>query len=1155
MAVPQTSINPTWRTIPRQDLYPGQTVRLSIRNYQARQDATVSILPTGAPSWVTIHEDGATKEIVIAVPSTETGGESYTIDLSASAFVTGQNRVVTNVTAFTINILAPVVPAVTIADQSLTAGVPFSLNLASGLTAGAPTPSYSFAPSFTPPSWLTLNGSTISGTPPIADYTAPTNLEAINLRATNVGGHTDFTVNLNIARAVAPGISSIANQYATQGVAFSLDLSSHLAGTPTPTLSATSLPTWLHVQGTSLVGTPSGFTANQTERVTVTATNVVSSVSTSFNLYIRVGSDTFTELTTGSPIDVPHNNLRALAATDNRLYYATSDSNGIVYAVNHAGVAQSSENITLSTTNSGNTTPIEGLAVYGGNLYVLGGSGTQYVYKYRLSDRSLIGIQNIGGPARAVSIPQIGEDHVMAVLRTSGNVQVWSILFPGVNAGPQPALGYALSENGVSANSWQALTFDSLDGKMYAGAPNTAGAFMFAFTTHGVRDVSEAIQLDSANNDPRGAAYIDDTMYVAQANSGASTGHVYIYNSIARVLPIPNQEGFDGEAWTLDLAPYLANSITVSFKSGTNPPHWLNLTNNVLSGTLPAVSRSRQDDTYNIQLTATHVDRAQDFSVNLTVKYIEAPTWGTIPAPTLDQNVTPNIPNVHPPLVLTAEVHLSDYITNYSRAGTITFGASDSEGSGTNPQLTTRVKDGVTINDVLTLTSPTTLPVENQDVASFGLRVEATNIIGHSFTSMPLDINHLQLPSINRLPAQSVNRNEIDSFDLSAFAMGRPAPTFALGTVTPHLDDNIVQITSNANGHWTIRPNQQLEILNTTYSVNVIALNRVGTANRNFQLTVHGVPHVDPDIAPQWQTTGLTFDVNTGAHIDIDLTTLISRSRPQPTFTIFNNQELRDLGISSSISGNTLTVTVPADLDTDIDRTVNITATNRAGSSEVPLTIRIHHVSAPVWRALPAQRVRPGDTLSLNLNTYVTGIPTPTIAFTTAPTGDAGNATLIDGHFNWVIPNTYTADTAVPFTFTATNNEGTSNAALSVNVITDAAPVWSDDAIVISVTEGDIDDEYDFAANLTAGSPIPTLSLDASAANIPATMSFQGTILKITPTSDFVKTMQFSFGVIATNSTGSANKAVTLNIVPVFTDGEDIVFSSCLLYTSPSPRD
>ena len=40
--------------------------------------------------------------------------------------------------------------------------------------------------------------------------------------------------------------------------------------------------------------------------------------------------------------------------------------------------------------------------------------------------------------------------------------------------------------------------------------------------------------------------------------------------------------------------------------------------------------------------------------------------------------------------------------------------------------------------------------------------------------------------------------------------------------------------------------------------------------------------------------------------------------------------------------------------------------------------------------------------------------------------------------------------------------------------------------------------------------------------------------------------MQFEFGVIASNSSGTTDppKSVTLNIIPVFTDGEDITFSS-----------
>ena len=461
------------------------------------------------------------------------------------------------------------------------------------------------------------------------------------------------------------------------------------------------------------------------------------------------------------------------------------------------------------------------------------------------------GTQNIGGPSRAVAIPQVGDNFVMAVLRQTGVVQFWNILFPGAQAGPIPALGFTLDEDGVTASQWQSLTYDSLDGKIYAGAANAAGAFLFAFTPHGVRDVDEAIQLNSSNTDPKGAGYVNDTMYVAQGDSGASTGNVYVYNSIARVLPVPPQEGFDGEDWTLDLAPYLANSITVTFKSGVARLPWLNLTHNVLTGTLPAVARSRQDDVYNIQLTATHVDRVQDFSVQLTVKYVENATWGGLPTVTLDQHVTPNIDNVHPPLVLSNSLHLSDYISNLSRAGTLTFAAQDDEGAGVQPVISSRTEGGVTITDVLTLTSPATLPNQPGAVASFNLVLRATNQIGTATATLPIDVNYLDLPVLQRLPAQSVNRDEIDTFDLSQFATGRPTVYFALGTIQPTLQESVATIISNANGHWSIHPNSALETTNT-YNVNVIASNRVGTATRSFQLTVHGVPHVDR----RWHQSG-----------------------------------------------------------------------------------------------------------------------------------------------------------------------------------------------------------------------------------------------------------------------------------------------------------
>lgn len=1138
MAVPP-QINPSWQTIDNVSLYPGQSTRINLRAHQSNQSATIT-LQGSPPNWVTLDFTGVQRYLNIAAPSSLTGGESYTITLRAVAIVSGSP--VTRETSFTITILTPIAPTFDPSNQDTIAGVAWSLDVNTFKTAGEPTVGYAFAPSFTPPSWATLDGSTLSGTPPIADYTSPTNVEQFRIRGSNVAGHADFSFDLDIARAVAPGISSIAPQYATQDVLFTLDVSSHIAGSPTPTIDPTGLPSWLHVEGFVLSGTPTGFTANQQESVTLTVRNVVGSVSHTFALYIRVGSDTFTELTTGSPITVAHNNLRALAATETRIYYASSDEVGKVYATDHDGVAQSSETLTLTSANGGSTSIVEGLAVYGGNLYVLGGTSQQYVYKYRISDRSLVGTQNVSGPARGIAIPQIGESRVLAVLRTTGVVQMWSILFPGSLAGPLPAIGFTLSEAGVT--NWQSLAYDTLDGKIYAGSANSAGAFLYAFNTNGGRDNQEAIQLNSANNDPRGSSYVDDTMYVAQANSGSSTGRVYIYNSIARVLPIPAQEGFDGEDWQLDLAPYLANAIDVTFKSGTTPPSWLRLSNNILSGTLPAVSRSQQDDVYNIQLTATHVDRTMDFTVQLTVKYVEVATWSSIPTVELDQAITPNIPSPNPPLVTTRTLHLLDHISNLSRAGTLTFSFENSEGI-VNAALTTRTVNGVMINDVLTITAPATLPVENSPVASVNMLLRATNMVGRGDLNLAIDVTHLSLPRLQRLPAQSVNRNEIDTFNLASFATGMPTVFFALGTIQPRLTEAVATIISNANGMWSIHPNANLETLNNVFTVNVIASNRVGRADGSFQLTVHGVPHVDPNIAPTWHGTGLDFNINTGQTLEVDLSTLIATARPQPTYSIFSDSNVTDIGGTVSITGSTLRVTIPSDIDEAFVVSVEVEATNPAGSSEVPLMFHIMVVSAPVWSTIPQQRVRPGDGWTLDLNAYVAGMPTPTLSFNPAPApGDTNaGATLTDGVLAWDVPATLTDDEVVTFHIDATNPQGTTLLSLGASVITDTAPVWTTSPIKFTVIEGSRNEEFDLSGFLTAGRPAPSLILGDNSTTVPANISFRGTTMLVTPTSNVLMDQSFTFDILARNSSGMASKSIELDINPLFEDNENIVLS------------
>ena len=634
-------------------------------------------------------------------------------------------------------------------------------------------------------------------------------------------------------------------------------------------------------------------------------------------------------------------------------------------------------------------------------------------------------------------------------------------------------------------------------------------------------------------------------MYVAQADSGASTGHVYVYNSIARVLPIPNQEGFTGEMWRFDLAPFLANSITVSFKSGTSPPAWLDLTSNVLSGTLPAVSRAAQDDNYNIQLTATHVDRVHDFTVTLTVKYIETARWDSIPTVTLDQAVTPNIPSPNPQLVTTATLHLTDHISNLSRAGTLAFSFENSEGI-VGASLTSRTVDGETILDVLTLTAPSTLPVENSPVASVNLLLRATNAVGRGDLNLAVDITHLQLPRLQRLPSQSINRDEIDSLNLASFATGRPTVFFALGTITPRLDESVATIISNANGRWSIHPNAALETTNT-YTVNVIASNRVGTARGSFQMTIHGVPHVDPPIAPVWKTgTDIQFQIDSGATQRIDLSTLIARARPQPTFSLGDGRQIQDIGGTASIVGNFLTVSIPAGVDEALNRDLPVIARNTGGASEIELRFMIMPLVAPVWGAVPRQSADIGRTYTIDLNAYVTGDPTPSITFQPGqpdPNAVNGDATIENGILTWMVP-VLTMSEVVEFRLQATNTGGTTNYSLGLHVDLDVAPEWVDRQVFLYAREGVREVRLELAVYLTAGMPVPTLVLSSDVVSVPAALAFVGTELIIQDVADVAIETQFDFSIVARNRVGAAAKQFTLIIQPSLDMGDVEAFTT-----------
>ena len=488
MAVPPPLGNPTWQTIPTQTPYPGQTLRINLRNFNSRQDATITLLST-SPSWVTLNIQGLTKELVIATPTSATNADRYTIQLRATA-VGSQGTTVTRDTQFQLAVRNAVTPVITPERQDIQAGVPFSLDVSAFLTAGAPPPTYSLRGTQNP-SWLSLNGSTLSGTPPVALYTAATTDVPVEMTARNVGASVNFTVNLRIARAVGPGVTTVPAQYAVNGVAFTADLSSYLGGSPTPTILSTGLPSWMGVSGTTLTGTPTGYTQSIAVPITIHVQNVVGEVQHTFTLYVRVADETFTPQTTGSPIETADNNITALTATDSRFYFYSTDSAGHITVANHGGTIESSEQVNLTAANGGTTNDVTGLAVHDGFLYALGGTGAHYVFKFRLSDRSLVSTQDVAGAGVALSIFPRNGTHYLGVLRSTGNVQVWGLDFPSTN---QITLDFALSEPGVSASDWQSMAYDTLDDTLYVGAEDTGGGWMFAFATDGTRQASSALR-------------------------------------------------------------------------------------------------------------------------------------------------------------------------------------------------------------------------------------------------------------------------------------------------------------------------------------------------------------------------------------------------------------------------------------------------------------------------------------------------------------------------------------------------------------------------------------------------------------------------------------------------------------------------------------
>jgi parallel beta-helix repeat protein len=274
---------------------------------------TYAVTSGTLPSWLTLSGG-----VLSGTPTTSGTSASFTITATDSA-----NSSLKGSRAYTVTVNAA--SSLTVSPATLAAATANSAYSATlGATGGSGT--YTFAVTAgSLPSWLSLSGGVLSGTPTTSGTSTSFTITATDTANSSLKGSQAYTVTINLASSLTVSPTTLSN--ATANSAYSVTLSATGgAGTYTYSVTAGTLPSWLTLSGGVLSGTPT--TTGTSASFTITAKDTAHTTlkgSRAYTVTVNAASSL-----TVSPTSLP-------GATTNTAYSttlsATGGSGSYTYAV------------------------------------------------------------------------------------------------------------------------------------------------------------------------------------------------------------------------------------------------------------------------------------------------------------------------------------------------------------------------------------------------------------------------------------------------------------------------------------------------------------------------------------------------------------------------------------------------------------------------------------------------------------------------------------------------------------------------------------------------------------------------------------------------------------------------------------------------------